>query len=70
MDLARERGRRVRIRERDLLVETEVRVTCEAKNMGLLGAGKGKNWFFPSISRSNTFLQTHFRLLTSRTRIE
>jgi len=51
-------------------VKTEVRVTCEAKNMGLLGAGKDKNWFFPSISRSNTVLQTHFRLLISGTRRE
>ena len=38
MDLARERGRRVRIRERDLLVETEVRVmwSHEARDGGSL----------------------------------
>ena len=38
MDLARERSRRVRIRERDLLVETEVRVMWghEARGVGSL----------------------------------
>lgn len=38
MDLARKRGRRVRIRERDLLVGTEVRVMWghEARGVGSL----------------------------------